>query len=122
MPPLGSTTAERVSPGGGVLAHIVDVSDPSNLQLVTTYNTPGFSDAVTLRGHHLYVGDSGSLTILDVTGRQVRTLVNRLQSGAEHEVFWDGKNDAGKDVSSGVYFYRLTAGKFSESKKMVMLK
>jgi len=37
-------------------------------------------------------------------------------------VVWDGKSDAGTPVGSGVYFYRLTAGKFSDAKKMVLLK
>lgn len=39
-----------------------------------------------------------------------------------HTVCWDGKNKDGKDVGSGVYFYRLVAGEFSLIKKMVMLK
>ncbi|MFN0149352.1 MAG: FlgD immunoglobulin-like domain containing protein, partial [bacterium] len=60
------------------------------------------------------------LTIFDVSGRQVKTLVNRLQSGAEHEIFWDGRNDRGEDVSSGVYFYSLKADAQSATKKMVL--
>jgi flagellar hook assembly protein FlgD len=39
-----------------------------------------------------------------------------------HSIVWDGKNDAGRAVGSGVYFYRLSAGKESISKKMVMLR
>jgi flagellar hook assembly protein FlgD len=39
-----------------------------------------------------------------------------------HTINWDGRNDAGATVSSGVYFYRLDAGKFSQTRKMVMLK
>jgi len=52
----------------------------------------------------------------------VRTLVNRIESGAEHEVHWDGRNDHGQDVSSGVYFYSLKADEQSTTKKMVLLK
>jgi hypothetical protein len=62
------------------------------------------------------------LTIFDVSGRQVRTLVNRLESGAEHEIYWDGRNERGEDVSSGVYFYSLKADEQSTTKKMVLLK
>jgi hypothetical protein len=62
------------------------------------------------------------LVVFDVSGRTVRTLVNRLESGADHEIFWDGKNDRGEEVSSGVYFYRLNADQLSSTKKMVLLK
>jgi flagellar hook assembly protein FlgD len=48
--------------------------------------------------------------------------VNRLESGAEHEIYWDGRNDRGEDVSSGVYFYSLKADDRSATKKMVLLK
>jgi flagellar hook assembly protein FlgD len=57
-----------------------------------------------------------------VSGREVRTLVNRLESGANHEVFWDGRNDHGSEVSSGVYFYSLKADDLAATKKMVLLK
>ncbi len=62
------------------------------------------------------------LSIFDVSGRQVVTLVNRIESGAQHEVLWNGKNAAGQDVASGVYFYKLKADNQEAVKKMVLLK
>jgi hypothetical protein len=62
------------------------------------------------------------LTIYDVAGRKVRTLVSERQRADVHRVVWDGVNDAGERVASGMYFYRLVAGKFTQTKKMLLLK
>ncbi|UCG51964.1 MAG: T9SS type A sorting domain-containing protein [Candidatus Latescibacterota bacterium] len=64
------------------------------------------------------------LTIYDVTGRRVRTLVDASQPPRVegYTVEWDGRNEAGEPVSSGVYFYRLSAPGFVETKKMVLVK
>jgi hypothetical protein len=72
------------------------------------------------------VGEPGqvSLNVYDVTGRLVRTLVNETKTPASggYSVTWDGRNDGGQSVSSGIYFYRLSTGSFSETKKMILLK
>jgi flagellar hook assembly protein FlgD len=52
----------------------------------------------------------------------VRTLVDDYRTGGDYAVLWDGKDQDGKTVSSGIYFYKLTAGSSSEVKKMVLLK
>jgi flagellar hook assembly protein FlgD len=53
---------------------------------------------------------------------QVRELVNKGQPAGRYQVTWDGRDDAGGSVASGVYFYRLTSGAFSQTRKMVLLK
>jgi hypothetical protein len=58
-----------------------------------------------------------SLKIFDILGKEIVTLVNDKQSAGTYEVKWDGSN-----YPSGVYFYRLMAGDFSETKKMVLIK
>jgi hypothetical protein len=63
-----------------------------------------------------------TLAVYDVSGRLVRMLASGTQEMGAHTITWDGRNDAGATVSSGVYFYRLDAGKFSQTRKMVMLK
>ena len=67
------------------------------------------------------VVDKGNVTlnVYDANGRLVRTLANGVSDVGTHELTWDGRDNAGTTVGSGVYFYRLTAGKYSESKKMV---
>ena len=63
-----------------------------------------------------------TLSIYDVQGRTVRTLVDETGSGGYQERVWDGRDAAGSPVSSGVYFYRLTAGNRTLTKKMVVLR
>jgi hypothetical protein len=63
------------------------------------------------------------LRIYNVAGQLVRTLVSDAKAaGQVHTAVWDGRNDAGQSVSSGVYFYRLTAKDFVQTRKMVLLK
>ena len=63
-----------------------------------------------------------TLDIYDVLGRRVATLVNeRLQAGAKR-ASWDGKDNKGHEVASGVYLYKLMAGEYTESRKMLLLK
>lgn len=62
------------------------------------------------------------LDIFNVLGQKVRSLVNQDMTAGEHTVMWDGRNTGGATVSSGVYFYRIAAGDFTDTKKMMMLK
>jgi len=62
------------------------------------------------------------LTIYDVQGRQVRTLLSEEKDFGTHEVIWDGRNDLGETVGSGIYFCRLVVGKTVETKKLTILK
>lgn len=63
-----------------------------------------------------------SLTIYNVKGQRVKTLLNETKDFGRYKVNWDGKNDRGLRVSSGVYYYRLKAGKHVFTKKLVLLK
>lgn len=63
-----------------------------------------------------------TIEIFNILGQNVRVLVDRDMPAGTHEVVWNGKNDSGAKVSSGIYLYRLTAGDYSQSKKMVLLK
>jgi hypothetical protein len=63
-----------------------------------------------------------SLAIYDVSGRPVRKLVDRLQPAGAYSVTWDGRDDGGRHLPTGVYFCRLTAGTFTQTRRMVLLK
>jgi hypothetical protein len=63
-----------------------------------------------------------TLTIFDVQGKLVRTLVDEIVGEGYQERVWDGKDASGSQVGSGVYFYRLTAGDKTLTKKMVLLR
>jgi hypothetical protein len=63
-----------------------------------------------------------TLTVYNVAGERVRTVVSEELAAGAHTKTWDGRNDAGVPVSSGVYFYKLVSSNFSQKKKMVLLK
>jgi len=63
-----------------------------------------------------------SLDIFDVLGRRVSTLINEQLTAGSKRVQWDGRDNTGVEVASGVYFYRLQTGDHVEVKKMVLLK
>lgn len=63
-----------------------------------------------------------TLIIYNVLGQKVRTLVDEEKSPGSYQVIWDGKNEKGSEVSSGIYFYRIQAGSFIKTAKMSLLK
>ena len=62
------------------------------------------------------------LEVYDVLGQQVRMLVTEELPAGVHQTIWDGRNKLGEQVGSGVYFYRLQAGSFSQMQRMLLLK
>jgi flagellar hook assembly protein FlgD len=70
---------------------------------------------------------SVTLTISDLMGQVVRTFKVGHQPATvydskEQAIYWDGRNDTGEPVSSGIYFYHLQAGDFAATKKLIILK
>ncbi len=66
-------------------------------------------------------GGAVSLQVFDVAGRLVSTLVDERQAGGRRAATWSGRDDGGRPVASGIYFYRLTVPGFVETRKMVPL-
>jgi len=93
------------------------------LRTVLYPNVPNPFNPVTRIRFDLARDGRVRLAVYDVAGRMVRTLVDKeLQAGPNHEVVWNGLDDAGQRVSTGVYFYRLDAGDDTMTKKMVVMK
>ena len=63
-----------------------------------------------------------SLRVHDVGGRLVRILDETYRAAGSYEVGWNGQNDRGQSVASGIYFYRLIAPGFTQARKMILLK
>ena len=61
------------------------------------------------------------IDVFDVSGRRVRTLVDEVRPPGRHQVSWDGRDGARRNVSNGVYFYRLQIGEFTDTRKMLRL-
>ena len=85
-------------------------------------NYPNPFNPVTTIDYTLPVRADVSITIYNLLGQTVRTLINNQQAAGNYSVTWDGRDNMGKTAASGLYFYRLKAGDFAESKKMIMLK
>jgi hypothetical protein len=86
-------------------------------------NTPNpFNPRTNIR-FDLPHGQRVSLGVFDLAGRMVRTLVaGEILATGSHAREWNGRDDTGKSVAAGVYFYRLDLGQSSETRSMVLLK
>ncbi|MDE2732886.1 MAG: putative Ig domain-containing protein [Gemmatimonadota bacterium] len=94
---------------------------PAVFALASNYPNP-FNPATTIK-YALPQAADVELTVYNVVGQVVRTLVAEHQSAGRYVVEWDATNDNGHSLSSGMYFYRLQAGgEFHEVKKMLLLK
>lgn len=62
------------------------------------------------------------LAVFDVSGRKVRTLVRGARGPGDHVAVWDGTDQAGSRVPSGMYFYQLTSAQDTETRKMMLVK
>jgi hypothetical protein len=99
-----------------------DVSPIVPLKFQLGQNTPNpFSPRTTIPFNIEQAGDV-RLTIFDVSGREVTTLVNGFTPAGPHALHWDGRNTQGNPVSSGVYYYRLESVNNSETRKMTMVR
>jgi C1A family cysteine protease len=87
------------------------------LEFALEANYPNPFNPTTAIGYELAAVGDVELSIFDMNGRKVATLVNGSKPAGYHSVNWDASN-----VSSGIYFYRLQAGDFIETKKMVFIK
>lgn len=93
---------------------------PQGFALEQNFPNP-FNPVTTLR-YDLPENSYVNVTVYDMLGRQVRTLVNTTQDAGFRSVIWNATNDYGKPVSAGIYLYQIQAGKFVQTKKMVLLK
>ena len=94
---------------------------PAVFALANNYPNP-FNPATTIK-YALPQAADVELTIYNVLGQPIRTLVAEHQSAGRYAVEWDAANDSGHSLAAGMYFYRLEAGgEFRETKKMLLLK
>ena len=93
---------------------------PQGFALEQNFPNP-FNPVTTLR-YDLPENSYVNVTVYDMLGRQVRTLVNTTQDAGFRSVIWNATNDYGKPVSAGIYLYQIQAGEFVQTKKMVLLK
>jgi len=85
-------------------------------------NYPNPFNPVTNIAYSVKEDSDVTLEIYNVKGQLVRTLVNEHVTAGNHSVMWNGTDDAGRTVGSGVFFYRMHAGDFTSTQKMILLK
>jgi len=107
--------------GGGIESHDVDiVALPSELTLDQNYPNP-FNPTTTVR-YGLPKSSRVNLRIMNTRGQTVKTLVDEEKSAGWYTVTWDGKNESGQQVSSGIYLYLLETNEGSILKKMTLIR
>jgi flagellar hook assembly protein FlgD len=85
-------------------------------------NYPNPFNLSTIIAFQLPISRVVTLSIYDITGKEVMRLIeNQRFAPGVHQVVWNGLNQNGKEVSSGIYLYELTAGSFREVKKMLFI-
>jgi flagellar hook assembly protein FlgD len=85
-------------------------------------NYPNPFNPITTLSYDLPEDALVNITIYDMMGRQVKTLINDQQTAGYRSVQWNGTNNIGQPVSAGLYLYTIQAGEFRQTKKMVLLK
>jgi len=97
-----------------------DETTPPVLSLSQNYPNP-FNPHTSIN-FSLPIDSHISIKIYDMMGQLVKVLVNKKMKAGLHETSWDGRNEKGKFVASGVYFCRLEAGRYRDVKKMVLIR
>jgi glycosidase len=108
------------------LQKYVTTSVAGNDNIVYEYkleqNYPNPFNPSTLITYSLRQAGNVRIKVYDLLGREVATLVNQTQNTGTYKVSWNGKNNFGESVSSGIYFYSINSGSFVSTKKMILLK
>jgi subtilisin family serine protease len=134
----GIRTAGSYTPSWIILRNILhwfDMETPVDLEpsspdghpeaFSLSQNYPNPFNASTSICYHILPEEEAqwtTLRIYNLLGQEVRTLVHERQAPGRYEVIWDGRNRCGQPVSSAIYFYRLTRGDRSRTRKMVLLR
>ncbi len=96
------------------------MSIPSRFNLYQNYPNP-FNPSTVIK-FNLVQPEMAELIVYDMLGKKVKTLVSDILPGGAHEVIWDGTDESGDDVASGIYMYKLKTDNFSQIKQMTLLR
>ncbi len=113
--------------GSGLTYYTMQLSDKSEIESIIPVtqlhqNYPNPFNPTTTIAYNLASDGPVTLEVYNIKGQKVTTLVNKQQSAGSHTIVWDGKDDSGRAVSSGVYHYRLRTNNNYVSRKMLLMK
>jgi 1,4-alpha-glucan branching enzyme len=116
------TNKKLESPGSGMITTVdQDFAEiPNNFKLFQNYPNP-FNPKTTIF-FHLHTATDVCIEIYNMRGKIIKRLIGAKLSAGEHQRIWNGKTDTGIKAASGIYLYKLKAGDFVETKKMLLLK
>ncbi len=97
-----------------------DVIEVVESLTLTNYPNP-FNPETTIK-FRISVPGNVELTVYNIKGERISKLLKEFKEAGEHSIVWDGKNDLGQPVSSGVYFYRMITPEYDRVNKMLLLK
>lgn len=93
---------------------------PGNFSLLQNYPNP-FNPSTTIE-YSLPQRADVNISVYNILGQNIRTLVDETMPAGKYSVIWDGRDRAGRHAASGIYFYRIKADEFDQSRKMLLLK
>ena len=103
---------------------VTDLTEAGNLpnQYILSQNYPNPFNPETQIRYYLPRACQVKLTVYNILGRAVRVLLDEKQSAGHNDVKWNGRDEKGDEVSTGIYFYQIKTREFTDTKKMVILK
>ena len=116
----GNPSEYSVTVDAAVLWADLGIAIPDEFAIHQNYPNP-FNPVTTLR-YDLPEQGHVRITIYDMLGRDVKTLVNRYQDPGYRSIIWDATNDYGKPVSAGIYLYQIQTNNFLKTRKMILVK
>ena len=101
-----------------------DVTDDQNRNTVTQLgeNYPNPFNPSTMIHFDLKEKSQVTLSVYNTRGECVKHLTNASFSYGKHQLYWNGTNDKGNSVSSGIYYYKMKAGNYTKIRKMLLIK
>ncbi len=104
----------------GINDQIANNQIPAKFSLEQNFPNP-FNPLTTISYSLPKVSDV-TITVFNILGQKVRTLTRSVMNSGTHEIMWDGRDDRGIDAAGGIYIYKITAGDYTNSKKMLLIK
>ncbi len=89
---------------------------------ISAMNYPNPFNPETTINYQLKENGSVELNVYNIKGQLVKTLVKKYQKTGEHNVVWNGTDNSGNRLASGIYFYKIKQGKFTSTRKMILMK
>jgi hypothetical protein len=108
LAPVGVFADRSRAIGSGAIRLFQNYPNPFNATTIVSYDLPGSGQT--------------ELSVYDLLGERVRTLTDAFQSAGLHQASWDGNNEAGNPVASGLYFYRLRTGLSTITRQMLVIR